>query len=60
MRLVLKITTKFNKDLKWTKKHGYDIKKLEISVNKLLKEETLEEKYDNHRLTGYHKGCREC
>lgn len=58
--LVLKTTTKFNKDLKRIKKHGYDIKKLEIIVNKLLKEETLEKKYFDHRLYGYYRGCREC
>lgn len=58
--LALKTTTKFNKDLKLIKKRGYDIRKLEIIVNKLLKQETLEEKYKDHKLSGNYEGCREC
>lgn len=58
--LALKTTTKFNKDLKLIKKRGYDIRKMEIIVNKLLKQETLEEKYKDHKLSGSYEGCREC
>lgn len=58
--LALKTTTKFNKDLKLIKKRGYDIRKMEIIVNKLLKQETLEEKYKDHKLSGNYEGCREC
>ena len=58
--LTLKTTNKFNKDLKLIKKRGYNIKKLELVVNKLLKEEQLEEKYKDHKLIGNYEGCREC
>lgn len=50
--LRLKTTTKFNKDLKLIKKRGYNIKKLEKVVNKLLNQEILEEKYKDHKLIG--------
>ena len=58
--LTLKTTTKFNRDLKLIKKRGYNIKKLEVIVNKLLREETLEAKYKDHKLSGEYEGCREC
>lgn len=58
--LCLKTTTKFNKDLKLIKKRGYNIKKLEKVVNKLLNQEILEEKYKDHKLIGDYEGCREC
>lgn len=58
--LFLKTTTKFNKDLKLMKKRGYNIKKLEKIVNKLLNQEILEEKYKDHKLIGDYEGCREC
>ena len=58
--LFLKTTTKFNKDLKLIKKRGYNIKKLEKIVNKLLNQEILEEKYKDHKLIGDYEGCREC
>lgn len=58
--LFLKTTTKFNKDLKLIKKRGYNIKKLEKVVNKLLNQEILEEKYKDHKLIGDYEGCREC
>ena len=58
--LFLKTTTKFNKDLKLMKKRGYNIKKLEKIVNKLLNQEILEEKYKDHKLIGDYEGYREC
>lgn len=58
--LRLKTTTKFNKDLKLIKKRGYNIKKLEKVVNKLLNQEILEEKYKDHKLIGDYGGYREC
>lgn len=39
--LRLKTTTKFNKDLKLIKKRGYNIKKLEKVVNKLLNQNSF-------------------
>lgn len=58
--LRLKTTTKFNKDLKLIKKRGYNIKKLEKVVNKLLNQEILEEKYKDHKLIGDYEDYREC
>lgn len=58
--LTLKTTTQFNKDLKLIKKRGYNIKKLEKIVDRLLNQEVLEEKYRDHKLQGDYAGCREC
>lgn len=58
--LTLKTTTQFNKDLKLIKKRGYNIKKLEKIVDKLLAQEKLEERYKDHKLSGNYDGYREC
>ena len=58
--LRLKMTKKFEKDLKFIKRRGYDIKKLEKIVDTLLKEEKLDIKYKDHKLIGDYVGHREC
>jgi len=55
-----KPTTRFKKDVKRLKKQGIDISEL-ISVVVLLADgKTLDEKYQDHSLSGEFKGCREC
>lgn len=58
--LELKTSTKFRKDYKRIKKRGYNLSLLQEVLDKLCAEETLEEKYRDHALTGSYKGFREC
>lgn len=58
--LKLKLTNKFKRDLKLIKKRGYDIKKLEKIITKLMNEEKLEAKYKDHELIGNYRNYREC
>ena len=53
-------SNRFKKDLKTALKRGYKIQLLENVVNKLAKQEPLEEKYRDHLLTGDYGGFREC
>lgn len=52
--------SKFKKDFKLMKKRGYDIKKLEDIIKKLVNEEKLPLKNKDHELIGNYKGFREC
>ena len=54
------VTSMFKKDLKTAKKRGYDLTLLKELVNKLAARQPLEEKYQDHKLIGNYKGCREC
>ena len=58
--LQLVTTTKFRKDYKRIKKRGYDLSLLENVLDTLLREETLDQKYKDHALTGNYIGFREC
>ncbi len=58
--LDLVTTTQFRKDLKRIRKRGYDLSKLDDVLQILLSEESLQEKYHDHDLTGDYKGFREC
>ena len=60
MMLQLVTTTKFRKDYKRIKKRGYDLSLLERVIETLLREETLDQKYKDHALTGNYIGFREC
>ena len=60
MMLQLVTTTKFRKDYKRIKKRGYDLSLLENVLDTLLREETLDQKYRDHALTGNYIGFREC
>ena len=50
----------FKKDLKLATKRGLKIEKLRDVVNTLARQETLDEKYRDHGLTGDYHGFREC
>ncbi len=60
MMLQLVTTTKFRKDYKRIKKRGNDLSLLENVLDTLLREETLDQKYKDHALTGNYIGFREC
>lgn len=58
--LALRMTSQFKKDLKLAKKRGLTIQKLELVLQMLLEEKTLNLKYRDHALTGNYIGFREC
>ena len=59
MKLTIKTTKRFDKDLKKLKKRKYDLILLAQVINKLSDSEILPEKYRDHCLTGDYKGFRE-
>ena len=60
MMYELRPTTRFQKDLKRTKKRGYDMRLLTEVLKKLEKGEPLPPKNRDHALSGNFDGCREC
>lgn len=60
MKYKIKFTTSFKKDLKLAKKQGKDIDKLFELVEKIAKDERLDEKFRDYSLAGNYKGTREC
>ena len=60
MKYKIKFTSRFKKDLKQAKKQGKDIEKLFDIVEKIAKDEKLDEKYRDHPLAVNFKGSREC
>ena len=60
MNCILKKTSRFKSSFKLAKKRGLDISLLESVVEKLTKDELLEEKFHNHELVGKFKGIWEC
>ncbi len=60
MKYKIKFTKRFKKDLKQAKKQGKDIEKLFDVIEKIAKDEALDEKYRDHSLVGNYKGTREC
>lgn len=60
-KLKINTTSGYKRDLKQLNKQGKDFSKLAYVVNKLANGEVLEEKYKDHKLTGYEiPDCREC
>ena len=60
MKLTIKTTKRFDKDLKKLKKRKYDLILLAQIINRLSDSEILPGKYRDHYLTGNYKGFREC
>ena len=56
----LVLTSLFKKDLKAAKKSGYNLQLLNDVVDTLAMGLPLDEKYQDHKLIGNYKGCREC
>ena len=54
------VTGQFKRDLKRCRKRGLPLNELWVVIEKLLKGETLDEKYRAHILTGDRKGQWEC
>ena len=60
MKYKIKFTKRFKKDLKQAKKQGKDIEKLFDIIEKIARDETLDERYRDHSLAGNYKRTREC
>lgn len=60
MNYKIKFTSRFKRDLKLLKKQGKDIEKIFDIIEKIAKDEVLDEKYRDHSLNGNYKGTREC
>jgi mRNA interferase YafQ len=58
--LTLKYTSKFKKDYKLVKKRGLDISLLKYIINELANQRQLEQKYQDHPLSGNYDGFRVC
>lgn len=58
--LELVTTGQFRKDYKRLKKRGYDMNLLENTINLLLNEQSLDDRYRDHGLVGNYVGFREC
>ena len=58
--LTIKRTSQFKKDFKRIVKQGFDIQPLAEVIDKLSKEEPLDEKFCDHPLKGELSGFREC
>ena len=53
-------SNRFKKDLKQARKRNLNLEELNIVVTKLANQETLEEKYHDHALSGNFSDFREC
>ncbi len=53
-------TSQFKKDIRLVQKRGYDLDKLKRVIEKLARDEPLEEQYEDHALRGTFKGMRDC
>lgn len=53
-------SNQFKKDYKKAIKQGKDIELLKEVITKLLNKEKLDKKYNDHKLGGKLKGCRDC
>ena len=53
-------TTQFKKDFKKIKKQQKNISKLTVLIEKLLGQEKLEPKYEDHSLSGKYRSHRDC
>ena len=59
MRLGLRKTRQFEKDLKRMAKRGMPLRELETVIDRLLDQNPLPEKYRDHPLVGDYAGFRE-
>lgn len=58
--LDLILLSKFRKDLKRVIKGGTKKDEIESIIDKLRNKEKLDEKFNNHKLSGVYKGCYDC
>ncbi len=60
MKLIIKPTGRFKKDLKTIQKRGYNLDLLKTVIRKLSEGEILAPQYHDYALKGIFSGCREC
>lgn len=60
MKLGLRKTRQFEKDLKRMAKRGMPLRELETVIDRLLDQTPLPKKYRDHPLVGDYAGFREC
>ena len=60
MKLGLRKTRQFEKDLKRMAKRGMPLRELETVIDRLLDQTPLPEKHRDHPLVGDYAGFREC
>lgn len=60
MKLEIRPSNQFKKDVKLAKRRGLDLNLLIDTIDKLANREVLESKYKDHQLTGNYSGFREC
>lgn len=53
-------TKKFDKDVKRIQRRNWDFNELKSIILKLICQETLEDRYNDHKLIGNYEGRREC
>ena len=53
-------TTQFKKDFKRISKQGKDLEKLEYVIETLLSKKSLDQKFNDHSLSGKWKNHRDC
>ena len=58
--LDLIMTGQFKRDLQRIQKRSLELELLKNVIRLLLEEQTLDEKYRDHALTGSYRGFREC
>lgn len=60
MKLEVRFTSQFKKDLKLVKKQGKNLDKLYSVIETIANGVQLESRLRDHELTGEYSGCREC
>ena len=60
MTLDVILSSRFKKDLKLAKKRGYNLDLLDEVVTTLSTNQSLDERYHDHPLSGDYAGFREC
>lgn len=60
MKLKIRRSNTFKKDVERARKRGFDVKELEVVISKLANCEKLDEKYRDHPLVGNYNDYREC
>lgn len=60
MTLQIRQSTQFRRDIRRLGRQGADVSLLETVIKTLAAEETLDEKYRDHLLTGNWQGYRDC
>lgn len=60
MKLKIRRSNTFKKDVERARERGFDVKELEVVIGKLANCEKLDEKYRDHPLVGNYNDYREC